>query len=113
MSYFLKKTNLKKGLYLQIYESYYDADKRYGAHRAYEVLGYEKDLIGKGIGNPIEYYQEVVKQLNDKKKIDKVNKNETLIRKVPFQYFGHFAMKQVMNSLNVEEIGRASCRERV
>lgn len=104
MSYFLKKTNLKKGLYLQIYESYYDADKGYGAHRAYEVLGYEKDLICKGIGNPIEYYQEVVKQLNDKKKIDKVNKNETLIRKVPFQYFGHFAMKQVMNSLNIEGI---------
>jgi hypothetical protein len=28
MAYFLKKTNLKKGLYLQIYESFYDRNKK-------------------------------------------------------------------------------------
>ena len=28
MSYFLKKTNNKKGTYLQIYESYYDPTRK-------------------------------------------------------------------------------------
>ena len=28
MAYFLKKTNLKRGVYLQIYESFYNRDKR-------------------------------------------------------------------------------------
>lgn len=32
MAYFLKKTNLKKGLYLQIYESFYDPVKKNTAH---------------------------------------------------------------------------------
>ena len=37
MAYFLKKTNNKKGTYLQIYESYYDPERKSGAHRSYNV----------------------------------------------------------------------------
>ena len=33
MAYFLKKTNNKKGTYLQIYESYYNPERKTGAHR--------------------------------------------------------------------------------
>ena len=36
MAYFLKKTNNKKGTYLQIYESYYDPERKGGAHRSYK-----------------------------------------------------------------------------
>lgn len=38
MAYFLKRTNNKKGTYLQIYESYYDPDRKGGAHRSYKPL---------------------------------------------------------------------------
>ena len=34
MAYFLKKSNLKKGIYLQIYESFYDSAKKQTAHRS-------------------------------------------------------------------------------
>ncbi|NLZ67430.1 MAG: transposase, partial [Spirochaetales bacterium] len=104
MSYFLKKSTLKNGLYLQIYESYYDTDKGYGAHKAYEVLGYEKDLVKKGIENPIEYYQEVVDKLNDEVKFEKTSKTSSLIRETPYQYIGYFPLKIIMNSLKAEEI---------
>lgn len=104
MSYFLKKSTLKKGLYLQIYESYYDADKGHGAHKAYEVLGYEKDLVKKGIENPIEYYQDVVDKLNDEAKFVKTSKTSSLIRETPYQYIGYFPLKIIMNSLKAEEI---------
>ena len=39
MAYFLKKTKNKKGIYLQIYESYYDPERKGGAHRSYKPIG--------------------------------------------------------------------------
>ena len=47
MSYFLKKTNNKKGTYLQIYESYYDPTRKCGAHRSYKPLRSEERRVGK------------------------------------------------------------------
>ena len=64
MAYFLKKTNNKKGTYLQIYESYYDPERKSGAHRSYKPLGYVHELIDKGINDPIFFYSEEVKRLN-------------------------------------------------
>ena len=52
MSYFLKKTNNKKGTYLQIYESYYDPTRKCGAHRSYKPLGYVHELQATGIEDP-------------------------------------------------------------
>ena len=40
MAYFLKKTNNKKGTYLQIYSSFYDPERRHTAHKAYKPIGY-------------------------------------------------------------------------
>ena len=37
MAYFFKKSNIKKGTYLQIYESYYDPEKKGTAHRSYRA----------------------------------------------------------------------------
>ena len=46
MAYFLKQSNLKKGLYLQIYESFYNPEKNQTSHRSVKALGYVNDLIG-------------------------------------------------------------------
>ena len=56
MSYFLKKTNNKKGTYLQIYESYYDPTRKCGAHRSYKPLGYVHELQTTGIEDPIAVF---------------------------------------------------------
>lgn len=53
MAYFLKKSNFKKGTYLQIYESFYDPERRDTAHRSYKAIGYVHELIEKGINEYI------------------------------------------------------------
>lgn len=44
MACFLKKTNNKKGTYLQIYESYYDPQRKGSAHRLHKAIGYVHEL---------------------------------------------------------------------
>ena len=56
MAYFLKKTNNKKGTYLQIYSSFYDPERRHTAHKAYKPIGYVHELQAKGIDDPISFY---------------------------------------------------------
>ena len=58
MAYFLKKTNNKKGTYLQIYSSFYDPERRHTAHKAYKPIGYVHELQAKGIDDPISFYKE-------------------------------------------------------
>ena len=89
-----KKTNLKKGLYLQIYESVYSSEKGYGVHRSYKPLGYYDDLVKQGIEDPIAYY---------KSEIDKMNLE---VKKKK-------ASDKMDNLEEMDKIGRASCRERV
>ncbi|MFQ7354006.1 MAG: hypothetical protein ACLROG_04080 [Coprococcus phoceensis] len=64
MAYFLKKSNYKKGTYLQIYESFYDPERKTGAHRSYKALGYVHELQARGIDDPISFYQQEVIKLN-------------------------------------------------
>ena len=45
MSYFVKQTKTKKGIYLQIYEGFYDKEKKNSTHRSFRVLGYLNDFI--------------------------------------------------------------------
>ena len=60
MAYFLKKTNNKKGTYLQIYESYYDPERKAGAHRSYRPIGYVHELQATGIEDPISFFKDEV-----------------------------------------------------
>ena len=71
MAYFLKKTKNKKGLYLQIYESFYDPNRGHTAHKSYRSLGYEADLIESGIKNPLDHFQLEVDELNRKLNLKK------------------------------------------
>lgn len=64
MVYFLKKSSTrKKGVYLQIYESYYVPGKG-GRNRSYKALGYVADLIEQGIKDPVAHFQKEVDVLN-------------------------------------------------
>ena len=68
ISYFLKKTKNKKSTYLQIYESYYDPERKCGAHRSFKPVGYIHELIDKGIDDPISFYSDEIKKLNSEYK---------------------------------------------
>lgn len=100
MAYFLKKTNNKKGTYLQIYESYYDPERKGGAHRSYKPIGYVHELQEKGIEDPISFYREEVKKLNQE---HKKKKQSEKIRKIseesPEKLLGYFPLKNLNDAL--------------
>ena len=100
MSYFLKKTNNKKGTYLQIYESFYDPVRKGGAHRSYKPIGYIHELQEKGIDDPIAYFTDEVQRLNQelqrKKQADKVRQ---ISDESPEKFLGYFPLKNLNDSL--------------
>ena len=104
MAYFLKKTNNKKGTYLQIYESYYDPDRKGGAHRSYKPIGYVHELVESGIADPISHFQIEVDELNrlhaEKKKEEKVR---TISDESPEKLLGYFPLKNINDSLRVKQ----------
>lgn len=100
MSYFLKKTNNKKGTYLQIYESYYDPTRKCGAHRSYKPLGYVHELQATGIEDPIAVFTKEVQKLNQKCKQKKQAEKEQHISDVsPEKHLGYFPLKNINDSL--------------
>ena len=103
MSYFLKKTKLKKGLYLQIYESYYNPEKKYGSHRSYKPLGYYDELVEKGIEDPIAYYKAEVEKLNqENKKKKSKDKVREITEESSEKNLGYFPIKNINDSLGVK-----------
>ena len=103
MRYFLKKTSLKKGEYLQIYISEYR--RGIGSrNRCFRSIGYVSELKDKGIKDPVAHYQEQVKRMNDelneKEASDRARK---VGKQAPKRYAGYFLLKGVAGSLSFFE----------
>lgn len=104
MAYFLKKTNNKKGTYIQIYESYYDPDRKGGAHRSYKPIGYVHELQQVGIDDPIAFYSEEVQKLNQEHRESKQKEKRRLIAdESPEKFLGYFLLKNLNDSLNCKK----------
>ena len=104
MAYFLKKSNYKKGTYLQIYESFYDPERKGGAHRSFKALGYVHELQAKGIDDPISFYKEEVIRLNQEANAAKAAKKAKQISDdSPEKLIGYFPMKNINDKLSVKK----------
>ena len=104
MAYFLKKTNNKKGTYLQIYESFYDPKRRQTAHKSYKPIGYVHELIEKGIDDPIAYYKSEVSKLNEEFHAEKnVKKVQKIANETPEKFLGYFPAKNINDALSVKK----------
>lgn len=101
MAYFLKKSKLNKGIYLQIYESFYNPEKKETSHRSYKAIGYIHDLIDAGIPDPIAYYSDIVAQMNAEAKKHKEENKIKQICESPENYVGYFLLKGIYDKLNV------------
>lgn len=105
MAYFLKKTKNKKGTYLQIYESYYDPNRKSGAHRSYRPIGYLEDLISEDMPDPIAFYQNEVKELNDQRKHNlSLEKSARISEDTPEKHLGFFPIKAIQDSLGLKRV---------
>ena len=104
MAYFLKKSNLKKGTYLQIYESFYDPRKKNTAHRSYKTLGYVHELQGKGIEDPVAFFKDEVARLNQQLAEQRQNEKDLQIsEETPEKLLGYFPLKNINESLGVKK----------
>jgi len=104
MAYFLKKSYFKKGLYLQIYESFYDPVRKDTAHRSHKALGYVDALISSGIEEPVSYYKDFVAEMNAETKTDKQKELERQITETsPEKHLGYFLIKAIFDSLKVSK----------
>ena len=104
MTYFLKKTKNKKGTYLQIYESYYDPERKGGAHRSYKPIGYVHELQASGIEDPITLFGEEVQKLNQEYKRKKQSEKERQIsEESPEKLLGYFPLKNLNDSLGCKK----------
>ena len=99
MTYFLKKTKTQnKGIYLQIYYSYYISGKG-KRNKSYKAIGYVDDLIKQGISNPIKYYQREVDLLNqDTDSRKRLEIGDTS----PLKNLGYFLIKSLIDKLDVD-----------
>lgn len=104
MAYFLKKTNRKKGVYLQIYFSYRDPDTRLPKNRSYKTIGFVDDLRNNGIEDPIAYCQDQVDELNFRYRSER---QENKLRRVsdisPDRFLGDFPIRSILRRLDVKD----------
>ena len=99
MAYFLRKTKRNNDLYLQICETTYNKETKKSSNKNVQVLGYLSDLKLK-ISNPIDYFNNVVKELNEESKLEKqlkVSCNQPVTKNI-----GYFLIKALLNTLNVK-----------
>lgn len=99
MAYYLRISCLKKGKYLQIYESFRDSNKKETTSKSYKALGYLDDLISEKIPDPISYYKNEVVKMNKKRKEEKIQK---LSDDNPIKNVGYFLIKNIFDSLKVK-----------
>lgn len=101
MVYFIKKSNTRsKGLYLQIYQSYYVPGKG-NRNKSYKVLGYYDDLVAQGICDPLAHFQQEVDDLNQKAdKTKDIEIGDTSVTK----NLGYFLLKGMFDLLAIDPI---------
>ncbi len=104
MAYFLKKTNNKKGTYLQIYSSFYDPERGHTAHKSFKPIGYVHELQAKGIDDPISFYKEEVNKLNQEfRAAQNEKKGKQISQESPEKLIGYFPLKNINDKLSVKK----------
>ena len=104
MAYFLRKEKKKKGTYLQMYESFWDKDKKQPRTKNVKSFGYVEDLISDEIPDPVKFYSDYVKEQNENR--TKVLSEESRPRafSTPVELnIGHFLLYSLIDELDVKE----------
>lgn len=104
MAYFLRQEKKKKGIYLQMYETYWDKGKKQPRSKYVRAFGYVHELTSDSVPNPIEYYKEYVQQENDKRSAFFAEQTRprafTEIQEI---YAGHMMFCALLDKLEVRE----------
>ena len=100
MSYFLRLDKKKKGIYLQMYERYWDSSLKQARTKSVKAFGYVDDLISDEISDPVAYYREYVSKENEKKKDE--NRPRAFREEIE-KNIGYFLLSSLIDELKVKE----------
>ena len=104
MAYFLRKEKKKKGTYLQMYESFWDKDKKQPRTRNVKSFGYVEDLISDEISDPIKFYSDYVKEQNENRTKALSEESRPRAFSTPVELnIGHFLISSIIDELDVKE----------
>ena len=103
MAYYLRQSKKGGRNYLQMYESYWDKEKKQPRSKYIQAFGYVDELICDEIPDPVSFFKEYVAKEN--KKVSDLVAQEKRPRafNAPVEfYLGHFLIKTVLEELNVK-----------
>ena len=105
MAYFLKQSKQHNQVYLSIYESFYSPDTKGTKHKSIRFLGSISKLQAQGIEDPVAYYKDEIKTMNEKRKAEKqkTKKTRQISDEPPDRFLGYFPLANILNDLDVEE----------
>lgn len=104
MAYFLRKTKKEKGIYLQIYESFWDKDKKQPRTKSHKALGYDFELVSDEIPDPVAYYDAYVGRMNEERAAFLAESTRPrAFSSVPEKNVGYFLLNTLLSELKVKE----------
>lgn len=104
MAYFLRQEKKKKGVYLQMYESYWDKEIKQPRSKYIESFGYVDQLVSEEIPDPIAYYKEYVKKKNEERSALLTEETRPRAFSAPLEKnIGYFLVHTLLEELNVRE----------
>ena len=91
MAYFLRQEKKKKGIYLQMYETYWDKDKKQPRSKSIEAFGYVNELISHDIPDPVAHYKKYVEEREKERAAQHAEETRPRAFKKPVEInVGHF-----------------------
>lgn len=105
MGYFLRKDKKKKGVYLQMYETYWDRDRKQARNRCVKSFGYVEELKSESVSDPVSYYKELVGEM-EKKRLSDLNDSTRprAFDEIVEKNVGYFLLKSLIEELGVKEV---------
>ena len=104
MAYFLRQEKKKKGLYLQMYDSYWDKEMKQSRTKNVMAFGYVEDLVSDEMPDPVAYYKAFIKQKNEERASAFAEETRPRTFTSPLEfYLGHFLLHILLEELNVKE----------
>lgn len=104
MAYYLRQDKKKKGLYLQMYESFWDKEKKQPRSRNIESFGYVSELISDEIPDPVSYYQKYVTEKNREHAASVADETRPRVFATQLEKnIGYFLVDSLLSELNVKE----------
>lgn len=104
MAYFLRKEKKKKGTYLQMYDSYWDKERKDSRTKSVMAFGYVEELISDELPDPVAYYKDFVAKKNEERAALLAEESRPrAFSSIVEKNAGHFLLHSLMAELNVKE----------